>query len=89
MILELVGLAVEGFEWVKCLTFFAAYEPIRFVSEAVAHPEREWAWIIRDSSGAFQALGPLSYDAILVGLGLVGIVAGAVVFCRRDLPAPI
>lgn len=88
-ILELVGLAVEGFEWVKCLTFFSAYEPIRFVSESVAHPEREWAWIIRDSSGVFQALGPLSYDAILVGLGLVGIVAGAVVFCRRDLPAPI
>ena len=88
-ILELVGLAVDGFEWVKCLTFFSAYEPIRFVSEAVMYPEREWAWLVRDANGAVEALGPLGYDAILIGLGVAGIVAGAIVFCRRDLPAPL
>jgi ABC-2 type transport system permease protein len=88
-ILELVGLAVDGFQWVKCVTFFAAYEPIRFVSEAVIHPEREWVWIVRDGSGVFQALGPLSYDLILAGLGLLGMLAGVVIFCRRDLPAPV
>lgn len=88
-VLELVGLAVEGFEWVKCLTFFAAYEPIRFVSEAVTYPEREWAWMVTNSDGAFQTLGPLSYDVILIGLGTIGIVVGAMIFCRRDLPAPI
>ncbi len=39
-ILELVGLAVDGFGWVKHFTFFSAYEPIRFVSEAVMYPDR-------------------------------------------------
>lgn len=88
-ILELVGLAVDGFEWVKCLTFFSAYEPIRFVSEAVGDPAREWAWVIRDASGVFESLGPLSYDMILIGLGMLGVLLGAVIFCRRDLPAPL
>jgi len=88
-IVELLGLAVDSMKWVKCFTFFSAYEPVRFVSEAVAYPEREWAWIVRDAEGAFEALGPLSYDSILVGLGLVGIMAGITIFCRRDLPAPI
>lgn len=88
-ILELLGLAVDGMKWVKCLTFFSAYEPIRFVSEAVGDPDREWAWIIRDTAGAFESLGPLSYDAILICLGLMGIFLGAFIFCRRDLPAPL
>ena len=88
-ILELVALAVDGFGWVKFLTFFAAYEPIRIISEAVTYPEREWAWIVRDSAGAFSGLGPLSLDAILIGIGIVGCVAATVIFCKRDLPAPI
>ena len=88
-ILELVGLAVEGFEWVKALTFFSAYEPVRFVSEATLHPEREWAWLVWDEAGVASALGPLACDAILLGLGAVGVLAGTVIFCRRDLPAPL
>ncbi len=88
-ILELVGLAVEGFEWVKGLTFFSAYEPIRFVSEAFTNPALEWAWVVRDAEGAIAKIGPLGGTGILTLLGLVGIVFGTVIFCRRDLPAPI
>jgi ABC-2 type transport system permease protein len=29
------------------------------------------------------------YDAVLLGIGLVGYLAGAVIFARRDLPAPL
>jgi hypothetical protein len=29
------------------------------------------------------------YDAILLGVGLAAYVAGAVIFSRRDLPAPL
>ena len=29
------------------------------------------------------------YDAVLLGIGLAGYVAGAVIFARRDLPAPL
>ena len=88
-ILELVGLAIDGFAWVKWTTFFSAYEPVRFVSEAVVHPERQWAWVVRDGGGAFLDLGPLGYDAILVGAGILCLMTAQIVFCRRDLPAPM
>ena len=29
------------------------------------------------------------YDGILIGLGLIGYIIAAIVFCRRDLPAPL
>jgi len=88
-ILELVALAVEGFGWVKCLTFFGAYEPIRIVSEAVSYPEREWAWIVLDEAGQFANLGPMSLNLALIGLRIAGMVGAVMIFCRRDLPAPI
>lgn len=88
-ILELVGMAVDGFAWVKRLTFFGAYEPVRFVSEAVIYPERQWAWSIRDEAGVWTDLGPLGYDAVLIGLGAACFVVARWIFCRRDLPAPI
>ena len=88
-ILELVGMAVDGFSWVKRLTFFAAYEPVRFVSEAVVYPERQWAWLVRDGNGAWLDLGPLGYDALLIGLGVAFLFVARWIFCHRDLPAPI
>ena len=29
------------------------------------------------------------YDGVLIGLGILGYVVGAVIFARRDLPAPL
>ena len=34
-------------------------------------------------------LGGLGYDSILIGLGLVAYLGAAVIFCHRDLPAPL
>lgn len=34
-------------------------------------------------------LGPLGYDLVLLSLGLLAHAAAAVVFCRRDIPAPL
>ncbi len=87
-IFELVGLAVERMEWIKRFTFFTAYEPIAFVARSVESPETAWAFFLSDDTHLTH-LGPLGYDAILVGLGLAGLVAGTIVFCRRDLPAPL
>jgi ABC-2 type transport system permease protein len=88
-IFELIGLAVESLHWVKLVTFFSAYEPIRFVSQAVARPEVQWAFWSRDVDGVWQGLGPLGSDALLAGLGVAGITAATLIFSRRDLPAPL
>lgn len=88
-ILEVIGLAVDGMEFVKKLTFFSAYEPIRFVCEAIGKPASGWAFFTTDDSGAWNGLGPLGLDAVLVGLGGLCIVVATLVFCRRDLPAPL
>jgi len=87
--LEIVGLAIDGFEWVKGLTFFSAYEPVRFACEAVTYPERQWSWVVRDANGTFIDWGPLGYDSMLVGIGMACMGIAAMIFCRRDLPAPI
>jgi hypothetical protein len=42
---------------------------------------------VGEPAEAWQLL--VSYDAVLLGLGLAAYVAGAVIFARRDLPAPL
>jgi ABC-2 type transport system permease protein len=88
-ILELLGLAAEGFEWAKRLTFFSAYEPVRFISSSVGDPGRRWAFFITDDTNAFLELGPLGCNLVLMGLGTIGIICATIIFCRRDLPAPL
>ena len=88
-ILELTGMAVDGFRWLLRLTFFSIYEPVAFSTRASKDPATSWRFFSEDSKGYLPDLGPLGYDAILLGLGLAGIAIGVLVFRRRDLPAPL
>jgi ABC-2 type transport system permease protein len=89
LIMKIVGLASESWSWLLNFTFFTAYDPERFVSIAVNRPADTWALVVRDEQGQWSALGPLGGDLLLIGLGLACYVAAAVIFHRRDLPAPI
>ena len=61
-----------------------AWEPVGYASVFWAfEPQR----LLSNSAGASSSL--LEYDAPLAAVGLVGFVAGAIIFCRRDLPAPL
>lgn len=88
-VLELTGMAVENLRWLLRLTFFSVYEPVAFSTAAAKDPTTSWRFFAQESSGYLPDLGPLGHDAILIGLGLLGIVAGVIVFKRRDLPAPL
>ncbi|MCO6456980.1 MAG: ABC transporter permease [Pirellulaceae bacterium] len=87
--MKIAGIASDSMAWLLRLTIFTAYEPEAFVSTAVNRPDEVWSVWIVDSQSRFQDLGPLGYDLILLVLGTLALVAAAVIFCRRDLPAPL
>jgi ABC-2 type transport system permease protein len=89
LILKIVGMAFEQFSWMKLLSLFTAYEPQKFISIAFRDPANNWALALYDSQGLYQGLGPLGCNLVLLSIGAVGYIAAAVVFHRRDLPAPL
>jgi ABC-2 type transport system permease protein len=89
IIMEVIALAVEGWSWLRWFTFFSAYEPIAITSRTLSDPFYAWSWVQWDQQGNWVALGPMGYDSVLIGLGLIGYVSAAVVFQRRDVPAPL
>lgn len=83
MIVKIVSRMVPYLSWLSYTTFFTPFEPQLLVSD------RELAWSFWAPDGADTILGGLGYNGILLGLGLVFYVAATVIFCRRDLPAPL
>jgi hypothetical protein len=62
-------------------TFLTYFEP-----QLLAY--RFWPQVMaRDPSGSWEIV--LVYNGVLLVLGLVGYFAAAIIFCRRDLPAPL
>ena len=89
LVLELTGMAIEGCRWMLKLTFFSAFEPVAFTTAAVKDPSSAWRFLAEQSQGLLPDLGPLGCDSVLLGTGLLGFVIATMVFCRRDLPAPL
>jgi beta-exotoxin I transport system permease protein len=84
MVIKIVGRMAPGWEWLSYFSFFTPFEPQLLVGDTA----RSWSLVVRSAEGAF-AMGGLGYDSILIGLGLVFYVVGSIIFCHRDLPAPL
>ena len=84
MIVKIIGRGAPGWEWMNYLSFFTPFEPQRLVG----NPATAWQLSSTTRGGSFE-LGGLGYDAVLIVLGLVCFLAAAVIFSRRDLPAPL
>ena len=89
LIMKIVGLASSRLKWMLDFTFFTAYDPERFVSIAVHTPQDAWRLVLVGDQGAWQGLGPLGFDLLLITMGLAAYLVATFVFCRRDLPAPL
>ncbi len=87
--MKIVGMAGEDLAWLMNFSFFSAYEPQAFTSISLSTPADTWSLWRVDTAGEFTGLGPLGYNLILIGQGIVFYATAAVVFCRRDLPAPL
>ena len=88
-IFKIAGMAIAEVAWLKKLTLFTAYEPQKFIATAVHDAANTWSLVLRDSQGVVFDIGPLGYNLILLGIGLGCYVAAAIVFQKRDLPAPL
>jgi ABC-2 type transport system permease protein len=82
-IARIVAITVPKQNWLYNFTFFTLFDP----EGLVARPERAWRFLAEGSEAT--PLGGLGCCAALVGMGLVCYAAAALVFSRRDLPAPL
>jgi ABC-2 type transport system permease protein len=89
IIAKLVGMAVEELTWLKYLSAFTAYEPEAFVHIADQMPEFTWSFGVYDVDGNWIGFGPLANHLTMGMIGLVCYAGAAVIFRRRDLPAPL
>lgn len=80
-IIKLVSMAVPDYANLRWLTFLTAFEP-----QKLAHA----FWPRTLAAEADQSWTMLwQYNGLLITLGLAGYLAAAVIFSRRDLPAPL
>lgn len=87
--LKVFGMAAPALGWMKCLSFFTPYAPEWSVYVGIAAPEQAWHWWVDIPAAERSGLSPLSNNAILLGLSGICYTAAAVIFSRRDLPAPL
>jgi ABC-2 type transport system permease protein len=88
-VIELVGMAIQRCRWMLHLTFFAAYEPVAFVTQSAKQPETPWLFWASQSAGSLPDLGPMGCNTVLLVLGAAGLLAANLIFHRRDIPAPL
>jgi ABC-type transport system involved in multi-copper enzyme maturation permease subunit len=74
--LLIVGRLSQRFEWMGWLTILSAYQPTRLTLGLAREPASYWPLVWQ-------------YHAWLFGLSGALLALGALVFCRRDVPAPL
>jgi ABC-2 type transport system permease protein len=83
-VLQVVGRISDDWQWASYLSLLNAYEP----QAMVARPEEAWS-LLAYENGAVAGLGLGGLQLVLFGLGLVCYAMGAVIFNRREIPAPL
>jgi len=76
LLLEILGRMVTKLAWIRYFTFLAAFEPQDLV--------RNLVYDLPDATSR-----SLELNGVLLGLGIASYVAATIIFCHRDLPAPL
>jgi ABC-2 type transport system permease protein len=83
-VLDVVGQISDRLNWLSSASFLSAYKPISMV----ARPEEAWS-LLAHQSGTITGLGLGGQVVVLFVIGITCYVAGAVVFNRREISAPL
>ncbi len=86
---KMLGLANETFGFLIYTSVFTPYEPEICVQLATVDPSLAWGLGRYNEMGEYVGVGPLGCHLILLGIGVAAYTAAAVIFTRRDLPAPL
>lgn len=89
LVVKAIGMAVEDFRWMSYLSFFTPFSPEWAVYVGMNHPEATWQFTSLRGVGEASHLTPLAYNVILLAMAIACYVAAAVIFAKRDLPAPL
>jgi ABC-2 type transport system permease protein len=84
IVFSVIGNISDRWNWVNYASFVSAYKP----QTMVAAYENAWSlFAYRDGTVAGVGLGGL--QVVLIALGVLFYALGAVIFCRREIPAPL
>jgi ABC-2 type transport system permease protein len=83
-VLAVVSQIADRWNWLGNVSFLSAYKP----QSMVARPDEAWS-LLAHRDGAIAGLGLGGQVVVLFALGMACYVAGAVVFSRREIPAPL
>jgi ABC-2 type transport system permease protein len=88
LVVKGLAFATPKLAWLKPFSFFAPYEPLKWIALEARHGQG-WAFVAADPKTGLMEWGPSANNAALLGIGAAALIVGAIIFSRRDLPAPL
>ncbi len=85
LVMFILAKSTPKLAFIKYFTLLAAYQPDWMIQQRVREPSTAWDFWL---SGTWT-LSTLGYISVLMTAGIVLYVAGSIIFCRRDIPAPL
>lgn len=80
----IAGGIADGWKWLSYISIVSAFKP----QSMVALPDQAWS-LLAYRDGHVAAIGLEGMSVVLMGIGALCYLAGAVVFNRREIPAPL
>jgi ABC-2 type transport system permease protein len=87
LLIKIAGMAADDWNWLLYFSIFTAYEPELIARLAESHPEHLWSFFLPADAGI--RFGPAAYHGVMLSVGAASFGIATVVFCRRDIPAPL
>jgi ABC-2 type transport system permease protein len=88
LVIKGVAFAAPSLAWLKRCSFFTPYEPLKWIALEARRGEG-WALTVADPKTGLWEWGPAAHNGLLLTIGAAGFLAAAIIFSRRDLPAPL
>ncbi|MBH57294.1 MAG: ABC transporter permease subunit [Planctomycetaceae bacterium] len=86
--LRILAISKPEYNYLLNFTFFNPFDPEGLVNVLTEDPEQFWQFWQYGLEGSLR-LSALGCHSILMGFGILCYLIGSLVFCKRDLPAPI